>query len=145
LERGLRNALEPAAIDPVAIASVVTRSMRCWREACDARLPVQPHLSGMLAVQACAVLAPVLDSLFCFYEAALERPLTVGETESPSADELLLLQLMAQPDLCGRTMGCTPGALMGLNCALCSASVMLALALRGQFPQETVGGHVQAN
>lgn len=145
LEHGLRNALEPSAIDPVAIASVVIRSMRYWREACDARFPVQPHLSGMLAVRACAVLAPVLDSLFCFYETALGRPLTVGDTGSPSADELLLLQLMEQPDLCGRTMGCAAGALLGLNCALCSARVMLALALQGTIHQEAASGNVMVN
>lgn len=124
------NAPEPAAIDPVALASVVTRSMRCWREACDTSLAVLPHLSGMLAVKACAVLAPVLHSLFCFYEAALERPLAVGNARTLSADERLLVQLIERPDLCRSRMGCAPGAMMGLSCALCSARVMLSLALK---------------
>lgn len=129
------NAPQPAAIDAVALASVVTRSMRCWREASDTSLAVQPHLSGMLAIQACAILAPVLDSLFCFYEAALERPLKVGEAASLSADEWLLIQLIERPDLCRARMGCTPGAMLGLNCALCSARVMLSLAMKGRSLQ----------
>lgn len=123
------NAPEPAAIDPIALASVVTHSMRCWREACDTSLAVQPHLAGMLAVNACAVLAPVLDSLFCFYEAALERPLAVGNAGTLSADERLLVELIDSPDLCRARMGCAPDAVVGLTCALCSARVMLSLAL----------------
>jgi len=125
----LINAPEPAAVDPIALSAVVTRSMRCWREACDTSLAVQPHLAGMLAVKACAVLAPVLDSLFCFYEAALERPLSVGKARMLSADERLLVELIESPGLCRARMGCAPDAIMGLNCALCSARVMLSLAL----------------
>ena len=123
------NAPEPAAIDPIALASVITRSMRCWREASDTSLAVQPHLAGMLATKACAVLAPVLDSLFCFYEAALERPIAVGNARALSADERLLVELVERPSLCRARMGCAADAMLGLNCALCSARVMLSLAL----------------
>lgn len=85
----------------------------------------------MLAVKACAVLAPVLDSLFCFYEAALERPLAVGNARNLSADERLLVELVQRPGLCRARMGCAAGAMADLNCALCSTRVMLSLALKG--------------
>lgn len=127
----MKNALQPASIDPAILSRLISGSMRCWREACDSQVAVQPHLSRLLAVQVCAVLAPVLDSLFCFYEAALERPLAVGEEDGTlSADEQLLLHLIERPELCRARIGCAPGAMQGLNCALCSARVMLSLALK---------------
>lgn len=128
----MKNALQPAGIDRAILAPLISGSMRCWRQAFDARLAVQPHLSALLAVKACAVLAPVLDSLFRFYEVALRRPLTVGDADNLSEDERLLVHLIERPDHCrAASIGCTAGAMLGLNCALCSARVMLALTLDG--------------
>jgi hypothetical protein len=116
-------------LDPVGVASIITSSIRCWREACDAKLPVQPHLYRMLEEQDCTILAPVFDSLFCFYEAALKRPIAVGGAGSVSEDERLLLSLVDRPALCRSKLDCPRGAEIGLNCALCSTRIMLSLAM----------------
>lgn len=116
-------------LDRTASAAMVTRSLRCWRQACDAELPVQPHLCRMLDAQNCAVLAPVFDSLFRFYEAALHRQLAIGDGDGVSEDESLLLSLIDRPDLCGSRLDCGQGIALGFNCALCSTRIMLALAL----------------
>jgi hypothetical protein len=74
------------------------------------------------------MLAPVLDSLCLFYEAALGRPMTVGEALTLSDDEHLLLGLMdgSKPRQC---LTCPQEVGATLVCALCSTRIMLALAL----------------
>ncbi len=125
----MTHALNPPDLDRAATATMVTRSLRCWRQARDAMLPAQPHLSRMLDGQDGAMLAPVFDSLFCFYEAALHRRFAIGEAEAFSADENLLLSLIDHPELCGSRIDCAHGIAMGLSCALCSTRIMLGLAL----------------
>lgn len=107
--------------------SLLTSSMRCWREAHDARRPPQPCLFGLLEAGECSILAPVLDSLFCFYEAALQRRVVLGTRECLSEDELLLLSLVDRPDACTAQLDCPRGAALGLNCALCSTRIMLSM------------------
>lgn len=74
------------------------------------------------------MLAPVLDSLCLFYEAALGRPMTVGEALALSDDEHLLLGLVdgSKPRQC---LICPKGVGATLDCALCSTRIMLALTL----------------
>ncbi len=108
-------------------ATVLLGAARCWRRARDAAAPIQPALSCELASRDCVVLAPVLDSLMRFYEAALGRPMATGDGNRPSEDEMTLIGLLDG----GRTracLGCPERAARALDCALCSTRIMLALA-----------------
>lgn len=114
-------------------ATILIDAARCWRQARDAGVPIQPRLSRALAAHDCAMLAPVLDSLCLLYETALGRPLAVGEALTLSGDERLLLGLLdgSRPRAC---ITCTDGAGSALDCALCSTRIMLALTLGGPAP-----------
>lgn len=118
----------PATRDTTAPAAILIDAMRCWRNACDAGDTVQPCLSRTLAAHDCAMLAPVLASLCLFYEVALGRPMRVGEAQTTSDDQRLLLGLI--DGSCPRTcLGCTQDAAQTFDCALCSTRIMLALTL----------------
>jgi hypothetical protein len=114
----------PHSQDAAMPASMLVDAMRCWRVARDAARPAQPHLADALAVHDSVILAPVLDSLFRFYEAALDRPIAVGAI-TLSADEHLLLDLLdgSRPHACIDGPG---HAAHTLGCALCSTRIMLA-------------------
>ena len=75
------------------------------------------------------MLAPVFDSLYMFFEAALGRAMSVGQTQTISSNERLLLKLMngRKPS---RPLEGLEGATTVLDCALHSTRVMLALTLR---------------
>jgi hypothetical protein len=125
-------ALRSPDLDPRSSTPLITNTLRDWQRALKAGVPVMPHLFGVLQGPGCALLAPVLDSLFRFYQAALKRPLVVGEAERFSEDETLLLALVSHPELSGQKVDCPAGIALGFNCALCSARIMLAFALEGQ-------------
>lgn len=118
----------PPAPEATAVPAILIDAARCWREARDSGRSVQPCLSRTLDLHDCAMLAPVLDSLCLFYEAALGRPMTVGEALALSDDEHLLLGLVdgSKPRQC---LNCPKGAATALDCALCSTRIMLALTL----------------
>lgn len=122
------SALNSPDIDPRVAAGFVMRALRGWRRARDRRVAVQPYLFRMLKGPS-ASLAPVFDSLFRFYEAALNRPLAVGNGQGFSEDEDLLLSLIGRPDLCETRLTCTKGIALGFNSALCSTRIMMARAL----------------
>lgn len=111
-----------------ACTTVLIDGARCWRAARDAGHPVLPCLARALAAHDCMMLAPVLDSLCLFYEAALGRPLAIGEALTLSVDEHLLLGLL-DGSRQGACLGCTDNAATALDCALCSTRIMLALTL----------------
>ena len=123
----------PPPRDAAAPTAIVIDAARCWRQARDGGHPILPRLAHALAAHDCTMLAPVLDSLCLFYEAALGRPLTVGEAPTLSEDEHLLLGLLdgSRPRTC---LGCTDGTASTLDCALCSTRIMLALTLGGPPP-----------
>jgi len=114
--------------DATAIPAILIDAARCWRDARDRGQSVQPSLSRTLSQHDCSMLAPVLDSLCLFYEAALGRPMAVGATLTLSDDEHMLLGLVdgSQPRCC---LNCAKGAATALDCALCSTRIMLALTL----------------
>lgn len=118
----------PPAPEATAVPAILIDAARCWREARDSGQSVQPCLSRALDQHDCTMLAPVLDSLCLFYEAALGRPMTVGEALTLSDDEHLLLGLMdgSRPRQC---LTCPNGVGATLDCALCSTRIMLALTL----------------
>lgn len=118
----------PPAPEATAVPAMLVDTARCWREARDSGKSVQPCLSRTLDQHDCTMLAPVLDSLYLFYEAALGRPMAVGEALALSDDEHLLLGLVdgSKPRRC---LNCSRGAANALNCALCSTRIMLALTL----------------
>jgi hypothetical protein len=116
-------------LDPIASMPIITCTLRDWQKAFKAGVPSMPHLFARLRNPASALLAPVLDSLFRFYQAALKRPLLVGHGASLSEDEALLLALVSQPDLCSARLDCSDDIARGFNCALCSARIMLAFSL----------------
>jgi hypothetical protein len=117
----------PTTPDATAVPAILIGAARCWRDARDNGQSVQPCLSRTLDHD-CTMLAPVLDSLCLFYEAALGRPMTVGEALTLSDDEHLLLGLMdgSKPRQC---LTCPQEVGATLVCALCSTRIMLALAL----------------
>lgn len=118
----------PPASEATAIPAILIDAARCWRQARDSGQSVQPCLSRTLDQHDCAMLAPVLDSLCLFFEAALGRPMTVGEALALSDDEHLLLGLLdgSKPRQC---LTCPNSVGATLDCALCSTQIMLALAL----------------
>lgn len=116
------------AYEKVAIPAMLIDAARCWREARDTGQPIQPCLSRTLDAHDCTMLAPVLDSLCLFYEAALGRSMTVGEALTLSDDEHMLLGLVDGSKM-RRCLNCPKGAASALDCALCSTRIMLALTL----------------
>jgi len=126
----------PPTPEATAVTAILIDAARCWREARDSGRSAQPCLSRTLDRHDCTMLAPVLDSLCMFYEAALERPMTVGDAFTLSDDEHLLLGLVdgSKPRQCltsARDVGAT------LACAVCSTRIMLALTL-GQPIERTM-------
>jgi|APCry1669192522_1035417.scaffolds.fasta_scaffold00265_13 hypothetical protein len=109
-------------------AAILIRAARCWREARDARRPIQPYLSSALWIHDGPILAPVLDSLIRFFERALGRSMTVGADEATSADEQLLIALLQGS---GPSAGfdCSPVSALLLDCSLRSTRVMMTFAL----------------
>lgn len=127
--------VEPSIANTVANA-VLIDAARCWRNARDHGQSVQPCLAGVLDAHGCAMLAPVLDSLIRFYEAALGRSVVVGAMAALSPDEQQLVGLVEGS--CPRDrLGCAPGVGRRFDCALCSARIMLALTVMepGTAPQ----------
>jgi hypothetical protein len=118
----------PPASEATAVSAILIDAARCWRDARDSGRSVQPCLSKALTAHDCEMLAPVLDSLCLFYEAALGRPMTIGEALALSDDEHMLLGLVdgSKPRQC---LNCPKGAATALDCALCSTRIMLALSL----------------
>jgi hypothetical protein len=117
-------------LDPFTSTPIITSTLRHWQRAFKAGVPSMPHLFASLQSQGSALLAPVLDSLFRFYQAALKRPLVVGHGAYLSDDEALLLALVSHPDLCNEKLDCPAGIALGFNCALCSTRIMLAFAFK---------------
>lgn len=114
-------------------AGILVEAARCWRGARDAGRSVQPSLALALDPYGCAMLAPVLDSLILFYEAALGRPIAVGSAAALSGDECLLLGLV--DGSCPRDcLKCGRAAADTFGCALCSARIMLALTIGQPAP-----------
>lgn len=105
-------------------AALLVTAARSWRQAQDQGAPAQPHLARCLPTPEGAMLAPAMDSLCRSFEAALGRPLAVGDDAGFSADERTLVALFQggpKPDCRGPQAG-------SLDCALCSARIMLDLA-----------------
>ncbi len=123
----------PPAYEATAVPAMLIDAARCWRNARDSGESVQPCLARTLDAHGCTMLAPVLDSLCLFYEAALGRPMTVGRALALSGDEHLLLGLVdgSRPRRC---LDCSRDAASALDCALCSARIMFALTLDQPAP-----------
>lgn len=115
-------------LNPGAARHLITGALRDWHDAQQAGRPVMPHLFASLHGGHCALLAPVLHSLFRFYQEALKRAPVVGRSEGLSEDETLLLALVSCPDLSHEKLDCPAGVAHGFDCALCSARIMLARA-----------------
>lgn len=110
-----------------AYPALLVNAARCWRGARDDRQPIQPLLVSLLSRQGCAILAPMLDSLMHCYETALGRPLAVGADGELTDDERLLVALVGGSARRAACLDCPKEAALTLDCALCSARIMLAL------------------
>jgi len=110
-----------------AYPTLLVNAARCWNDARIACAPVQPRLALFLSQYGGAILAPVLDSLMRCYEVALGRPLAVGADHDLSADETMLVGLITGTAQRRACLHCPEQAGMTLDCALCSARIMLAL------------------
>lgn len=126
-----------AGLEVGAVPALLVDAARCWRAARERGEHAQPRLSDLLAVHDCAMLAPVLDSLCLFYEAALGRPMAIGQVTEDgaralSADERRLLGLI-DGTVARHCVECPEGAAQGtdspLDCAVCSTRIMLALTV----------------
>ena len=113
--------------DGTIVTTIPVLAARCWRGARDAGHPVQPCLTATLCLHDCEMLAPCLDSLLSFVEEALGRPFGVADGGSLSADEHLLLDLLAGVRRTRACLDCGEGVVRALECALCSTRIMLAL------------------
>jgi hypothetical protein len=118
----------PTASEATTVRAILIDAARCWREARNRGQSVQPALSQILNQYDCAMLAPVFDSLYLFYEAALGQPMTVGEALTLSDDERRLLGLMDGSKL-RDCLICPQDVVAALDCALCSTRIMLALTI----------------
>jgi hypothetical protein len=118
----------PLTPEATGVPAILIDAARCWREARDRGRSVQPCLFQTLDQYDCTMLAPVLDSLCLIYEAALERPMMVGDAFTLSDDEHLLLGLVdgSEPRQC---LTCAHDVRNTLASAVCSTRVMLALTL----------------
>jgi hypothetical protein len=130
-----------ASRDPVssgfqetASTAILIGAARCWRQARDARRPVQPCLSKTLWAHDCPILSPVLDSLILFFERALGRSMSVGGDASLSDDEQLLLALVLGSESLA-CIDCPAATAMTLDCALHSTRFMMASALEARPSQ----------
>jgi hypothetical protein len=110
------------------IEEILTVSARCWRTARDGGLPVQPALFRALEESDRGLLAPVFDSLFTLYEAAIGRPLAPGRAARLSEDERRLLGFMDGTAPRRACLDCPEGAATALDCAICSTRIMIGLA-----------------
>lgn len=114
--------------DRTMAAAMLIDAIRSWRGARDGHRSIQPCLARTLDAHGCALLAPLMDSLIRFYEAALGRPIMIGGAAMVSEDEHLLVGLV-NGSASRACLGCPEGAANALHCALCSTRIMLALAL----------------
>lgn len=121
----------PGADDKPGQAMLLIEAARCWRDARDAGLLVQPRLSRLLSPQGLAVLAPVFDSLLRFLELALGRRVLTGWHASISADEHLLLNLLEDRSRWQGPPGCPPSHAAALQRAVDATRIMLAMAIGG--------------
>lgn len=106
--------------------NLVITSMRIWRAARDEHEPVQQRLHAMLAPMGCGILAPVFDSLMTLCEAALGRPIVVGQRRR-SEDESMVIGLLEGTRSRTACVNCPRATASELDCALCSTRIMLAL------------------
>ncbi|MBQ1561649.1 hypothetical protein [Caulobacter sp.] len=116
----------PPVPEETAVPAMLVAAARCWRAARDSGEPIQPALTRTLDPHGCTMLAPVLDSLFLFVEAALGRPMTVGAAQRLSEDEHLLLGLMDESE---PSPACPDAEGMSrvIACAIRSARIMIAM------------------
>lgn len=119
----------PPACEATARAAILVAAARCWREARDVGHPAQPCLYRTLTLHDAEMLAPVFDSLMTLCEAALGRPIAIGETFALSDDEHLLLGLLDGSKPRHACLDCPDGAATALDCAICSTRIMLGLTL----------------
>lgn len=118
----------PPVPEETAVPAMLVAAARCWRAARDSGDPIQPALARTLDAHGCTMLAPVLDSLCLFVEAALGRPMTVGAAQRLSEDEHLLLGLMDESE---PSSACPDAEGMSrvIACAIHSARIMIAMTV----------------
>ncbi|NIJ37137.1 hypothetical protein FHR22_001821 [Sphingopyxis panaciterrae] len=114
-----------AASDP---AELVSAAARCWRLARDEGAATQPRLHALLSERQCPMLAVAFDSLLHLYEQALDHPFAIGDTDSPSEDEVLLTNLLRSTGRVPPCVAARQGAASAFDCALCSMRILLTLA-----------------
>ncbi|MET0363930.1 MAG: hypothetical protein ABW169_04690 [Sphingobium sp.] len=110
-------------------ATMVMAATRCWRDARDRGIPVQPALHALLAPTGYELLGPAFDSLMRLCESRLDRALCTGCRLAPSDDEHLICALLTDPTLIDRMGSCGAANAMDrpFTCALQSARIMLQM------------------
>jgi hypothetical protein len=76
---------------------MIVEAIRWWEAAKKSGLARQPRLYQTLADYRLEILAPAFDSLMTIFEAAMKRPIIVGTDCYPSADESVLIGMLAEP------------------------------------------------
>jgi len=117
----------PSGNDATAPNAILIAAARCWRDARDDGRAVQPYLYRMLVRNDVEMLAPLFDSLMTLCEAALGRAIVTGEALTLSDDEHLLLGLFDGTMPRHICLDCAAGTASALDCAICSAQIMLGL------------------
>lgn len=113
----------------IVSADITTVAIRCWRRARDAGAPVQRRLYDALAQFEAGVLAPVFAGLLAACEAALGRPIEAGSAAGSSADERLVLAMLEGSRTPRSCISCDAGTASMLDCAICSARIMLSMTI----------------
>ncbi|AZI36250.1 hypothetical protein NT2_04_00530 [Caenibius tardaugens NBRC 16725] len=108
--------------------AVLVDAARCWRTARDTGGAVQPTLFRLLRRRRADMLAPVIDSLMTLYEAALGRPVVMGDARALSRDERRLLGLFERSQGLGSAIACGDSRSIALACAISSTVIMINLA-----------------
>lgn len=100
---------------------------RCWRDARDKGVAIQPALHALLAPTGHDLFGPTFDSLMRLCESRLDRALCTGCPMAPTDDEHMICALLTDPSLLDRMGSCGAAMDRPFTCALRSARIMLGM------------------
>lgn len=118
---------------------IITKAARSRQNAAAAGSPKQPAIYASLNEFGCGILAPVLDSLFDFFETSSGHTLRAGAASDsrPSKDERHLLGMLQSCDCVNSSFWSAPGRdtpSPAMKIAIKSTRVMMALVLGQREP-----------
>lgn len=118
---------------------IIIKSARSRQNAVAAGFPKQPAIYASLNEFGCGILAPVLDSLFDFFETSSGQSFRAGAAGDgrPSKDEHALIGMLQSRDTANSSFWSAPGRNApspAMTIAIKSTRVMMALVLGQREP-----------